>query len=58
MNQTRAKEDLVSLYAEEGIWYDALETVCDLIEGSPGDTRQRRYRAALLTQAGLPEIVE
>ena len=55
---TRGKEDLVSLYAEEGIWYDALETVCDLIEGSPGDTTPRRYRAALLTQAGLPEIAE
>jgi hypothetical protein len=55
---TGSKEELVSQYAEAGIWYDALETVCDLIEGSPGDARPRRYRAALLTQAGLPEIAE
>jgi hypothetical protein len=52
------KEDLVSQYAEAGIWYDALETVCDLIERSPGDKRPRRDRAALLAQAGLPEIAE
>jgi hypothetical protein len=51
-------EDLVWRYAQAGIWYDALEAVCDLIEGVPGDTTPRRYRAALLVQAGLPEIAE
>jgi hypothetical protein len=49
---------LVSWYAEAGIWYDALEAVSDLIERSPGDATPRRYRAALLAQAGLPEIAE
>jgi hypothetical protein len=52
------KEDLVSWYAEAGIWYDALETVSDLIERSPGDATARRYRAALLAQAGLPDFAE
>jgi hypothetical protein len=52
------KENLMSWYAEAGIWYDALEVVSDLIERSPGDATPRRYRAALLAQAGLPEIAE
>jgi hypothetical protein len=52
------KADLVSWYAEAGIWYDALEAVSDLIESAPGDAVPRQYRAALLTQAGLPEIAE
>jgi len=51
-------EDLASQYAEAGIWYDALEAVCDLIERSPNDATARRYRAGLLAQAGLPEIAE
>jgi uncharacterized protein DUF928 len=49
-------EDLVAVYAQAGIWYDALETVCDLIERSPGDATLRSNRAALLRQAELPEI--
>lgn len=52
------KEDLMSVYAEAGIWYDALEAVSDLIESAPRDATLRRYRAALLAQAGLPEIAE
>jgi Domain of Unknown Function (DUF928) len=54
-----AKElDKVSLYAEAGIWYDALETLNDLIDRSPEDPTPRRYRQALLAQVGLPEITE
>lgn len=48
----------VGAYAETGIWYDAMETVCDLIDRSPEDPTPRRFRAALLTQVGLPEITE
>ena len=51
-------EDLASRYAAAGIWYDALEVVSNLIERSPADSAPRRYRAALLAQAGLPEISE
>jgi hypothetical protein len=51
-------QDLASVYAEAGIWYDALEAVTDLIERSPGDAAPREYRAALLVQAGLPQIAE
>lgn len=55
---TARGEELVARYAQAGIWYDALEAVCDLIERSPADATPRRYRAALLTQAGLPGIAE
>ena len=48
-------EELVSRYAKAGYWYDALETVCDLIEQSPNDPAAQRNRAALLTQVGLSE---
>lgn len=51
-----AAEELVALYAQAGIWYDALETVCDLIERSPDDATLLRDRAALLKQAGLPPV--
>ena len=50
--------DVASLYAEAGIWYDALEAVSDLVERSPGDATPRAYRAALLAQAGLPQVAE
>lgn len=53
---TARGEELASQYARAGFWYDALETVSDLMERSPSDTTPRRYRAALLTQAGLPEV--
>lgn len=52
------KEDLVSRYAEAGLWYDALEAVADMLERSPADATALRFRAALLAQTGLPEISE
>jgi hypothetical protein len=51
-------EERASVYAEAGIWYDAIEAVSDLIERSPGDAMPRNYRRALLTQAGLPQMAE
>jgi len=46
---------LASLYAEEGIWYDAIAAISELIEQSPKDAGLRRQRAALLEQVGLKE---
>jgi len=46
------------LYAEAGIWYDALATISELIEAAPNDPSLRRQRAALMAQVGLPEIGE
>jgi hypothetical protein len=50
--------DAVRLYAENGLWYDALDAVSQLMESAPGDQMARRYRAALLQQVGLGELSE
>lgn len=54
--QGASKTTLPSLYAEAGIWYDALAALSELIESSPNDAELLRHREALLAQAGLPEI--
>ncbi|HBD10086.1 MAG TPA: hypothetical protein DCZ69_17680 [Syntrophobacteraceae bacterium] len=45
-----------SVYAEAGLWYDALSSLADLIAANPGDSQYRRQRAALLNQVGLKEV--
>lgn len=42
------------IYADAGLWYDAIESLSRLIERDPGDKALRRGRAALLEQVGLP----
>ena len=51
-------ENLAAVYAQAGIWYDALEAISDVIESAPEDATLRRYRAELLAQAGLPAVAE
>jgi hypothetical protein len=51
------KEEHPFLYAEAGLWYDALASISELIESTPHDAPQlRKQRSALLTQVGLPEV--
>jgi hypothetical protein len=45
--------NLPSVYAEEGIWYDALSVLSDQIEAHPDDKALRDTRADLLRQVGL-----
>jgi hypothetical protein len=52
------KEELPFLFAEAGLWYDAVAAVSELIQGAPHDPELRKQRAALLTQVGLPEFGE
>jgi hypothetical protein len=52
------KEDRGAVYAQEGIWYDALEAISDWVDAAPDDPTPRRNRAALLMQARLPELTE
>lgn len=54
--QGASKESLPFLYAEAGIWYDALAAISDLIEKSPNDAGLLRQREALLVQAGLQQV--
>jgi hypothetical protein len=44
--------------AAEGLWYDAVATLSDLVEQRPADPAPRRQRAALLEQVGLTEAAE
>ena len=46
------------LYAEAGLWYDALIAISELIETAPQDPAFRKQRAALMVQVGLPELGE
>jgi len=54
-----AKEmELPSIYAESGLWYDAIASLSNLIEKYPDDKTLRDYRKSLLEQVGLKDIVE
>lgn len=50
--------DAICLYAEAGLWYDAIAVISDLISASPQDRVLRLQRATLLEQVGLPEVAE
>lgn len=45
-----------SVYAEAGLWYDALAAISDLIDAQPTEPVLRQQRAALLEQVALPDI--
>ncbi len=51
-----SRERLPFIYAEAGLWYDALAAISELIERTPDNREHRRQRAALLAQVGLPQI--
>ena len=46
------------IYAEAGLWYDAVAAATDLIDASPKDAALRGQRASLLRQVGLNDIAE
>jgi hypothetical protein len=46
------------VYAEEGLWYDALEAISRMIDGSPTKADFRKQRASLLEQVGLNEVAK
>ena len=45
--------ELVNVYAIEGIWYDALETISSMIDKSPEDPSLVAIRLSLLEQVGV-----
>lgn len=45
-----------AIYAESGIWYDAIGALSSRIASAPSDRGLREQRAALLEQAGLSEV--
>jgi hypothetical protein len=50
--------EMPSLYAEAGLWYDAITVLSELIDNTPGHPTLSRQRAAMLNQVGLPGIGE
>lgn len=48
--------DPLHLYADAGLWYDALAAVSEQIDARPTEQWPRRQRTALLEQIGLGEI--
>jgi hypothetical protein len=53
-----ANNDIPFIYAEAGLWYDALQSISDLIDTAPQNSELRKQRTALLTQVGLPSTNE
>ena len=55
---TRAgKKEVPSVYAEQGIWYDTLSSLSELINANPDDKGLVEKRTSLLQQIGLSEVV-
>jgi hypothetical protein len=50
-----APSDQPALYAKEGLWYDALDSLSAFIQVAPDDLALRQHRASLLEQVGLHE---
>lgn len=46
------------VYAEEGLWYDAIQSISEMIDASPNDVDLRKQRISLLKQVGLDEVAE
>jgi hypothetical protein len=49
-------ERAASVFAEAGLWYDALAAIWSFAEQRPGDPEPQRQLDALLTQVGLPAL--
>jgi hypothetical protein len=47
------KEQVPFVYAEAGLWYDALAAMSALVERAPGDEALLQQRSALLSQVRL-----
>ena len=55
----QAGKELAShIYAESGIWYEAMSAVSDIIDATPNDSQPRKQRASLVEQVGLPEVAD
>jgi hypothetical protein len=50
---TASPESLPGVYAEAGVWYDALSVLSDQIDAQPQNKALRQTRADLLRQVGL-----
>jgi hypothetical protein len=51
-----SEADRPAIYAQAGIWYDALEAISDEIDKNSGDASLWQERTDLLKQVGLPPV--
>lgn len=51
------EKDQPAIYAEEGVWYNAVSSLSSLITANPGNKELKEQRAALLEQVGLKDVV-
>jgi hypothetical protein len=47
---------LAGIYAKEGVWYDAIDSLTRMIEKSPSDSVLQQQRTTLLEQVGLQVV--
>jgi hypothetical protein len=52
------REEISNIYAEAGMWYDALMAISNLIDDAPGNPAFHKHRAALLEQVGLSAVAQ
>jgi hypothetical protein len=45
--------ELPYIYADEGVWYDSLESLCALVDARPKDAKLYEIRAVYFMQVGL-----
>jgi len=59
-NKVVSADDLTQarFFAEDGIWYDAIDSLSRAIQDNPGDTSLHAQRADLLEQAGLKSAAD
>jgi hypothetical protein len=48
--------ELPALYANEGLWFDALDSISEMIRRTPDDRVLHQHRASLLKQVGFAEV--
>lgn len=49
------KSELPSIYAEEGMWYDSMEALSELVAARPQDAKLHEIRAIYFMQVGLQD---
>jgi len=52
------KNALAGIYAREGVWYDAIDSLNRMIDKSPDDSGLQKQRTALLEQVGLQSAAD
>ena len=57
-DSARQPVELANTYAQDGLWYDAMQAVSDHVEQGTDTRRAREIRAQLLEQVGLPSVAE